>query len=136
MFHGIATEHSCTNAKRRHLSTELSTGEIHLFYIGCTIGLVIYTMLTSCYDVYFGEHQAVSAARLITFCWITIRYILNYLLQDVRAKCKQNWINHLERMDNTRLPNHALNYKPRERRDRGRHRKRWQRADAGTGQAT
>jgi len=46
------------------------------------------------------------------------------------------WINHLERMDNTRLPKHALNYKPRGRRDRGRPRKRWQRVDAGTGQAT
>jgi hypothetical protein len=34
-------------------------------------------------------------------------------MQDVRAKYKQNRINHLERMDNTRLPKHALNYKPR-----------------------
>ena len=41
-------------------------------------------------------------------------------IQDVRSKHKQNWINHLERMDNTRLPKHALNYKPRGRRDRGR----------------
>jgi hypothetical protein len=39
-------------------------------------------------------------------------------IQDVRSKYKQNWINHLERMD-TRLPKHALNYKPRGRRDRG-----------------
>jgi len=39
-------------------------------------------------------------------------------------------------MDNTRLPKHALNYKTRGRRDRGRPRKRWQRVDAGTGQAT
>ena len=31
-------------------------------------------------------------------------------IQDVRAKCRQKWINHLERMDNTRLPEHALNY--------------------------
>ena len=44
--------------------------------------------------------------------------------QNVRLKYKQNWINHLERMDNTRLPKHALNYKPRGRRDRGRSRKR------------
>ena len=57
-------------------------------------------------------------------------------IQDVRSKYKQNWINHLERMDNTRLPKHALNYKPRGRRDRGRPRKRWQRVDAGTGQST
>ena len=26
-------------------------------------------------------------------------------IQDVRSKHKQNWINYLERMDNTRLPN-------------------------------
>jgi hypothetical protein len=55
-------------------------------------------------------------------------------IQDVRSKHKHNWINHLERMDNTRLPKHDLNYKPRVRRDRGRPRKRWQRVDAGTGQ--
>jgi len=36
-------------------------------------------------------------------------------IQDVKLKYKQNWINHLERMDNTRLPKHALNYKPRGR---------------------
>jgi len=57
-------------------------------------------------------------------------------IQDVRAKYRQNWINHLERTVNTRLPKHALNYKPRGRRDRGRPRKRWQRVDAGTGQTT
>jgi len=57
-------------------------------------------------------------------------------IQDVRLKYKQNWINHLERMDNTKLPKHALNYKPRERRDRGRPRKRRQCVDAGTGQTT
>jgi len=57
-------------------------------------------------------------------------------IQDARLKYIQNWINHLERMDNTRLPKHALNYKPRGRRDRGRPRKRWQRVDAGTGQTT
>jgi hypothetical protein len=57
-------------------------------------------------------------------------------IQDVRHKYKQNWINHLERTDNTRLQKHALNYKPRGRRDRGRPRKRWQCVDAGTGQTT
>ena len=57
-------------------------------------------------------------------------------IQDVRLKYKQNWINHLERMDNTRLPKYALNYKPRGRRDRGRPGKRWQRVDAGIGQTT
>jgi hypothetical protein len=44
-------------------------------------------------------------------------------IQDVRSRYKQNWINHLERMDNNRLPKHALNYKPRGRRDGGRPRK-------------
>jgi len=57
-------------------------------------------------------------------------------IQDVRLKYKQNWINHLERMDNTTLPKHALTYKPRGRRDRGRPRERWQRVDAGAGQMT
>ena len=51
-------------------------------------------------------------------------------IQDVRMKCKQNWINHLERTDNPRLPKHALNYKPRRRRGHGRPRKRWQCVDA------
>ena len=55
-------------------------------------------------------------------------------IQDVKSKHKQIWINHLERMDNTRLPKHALNYKIRGRRDHGRPRKRWQRVGAGTGQ--
>jgi hypothetical protein len=51
-------------------------------------------------------------------------------------KFKQNWINNLERMDNTRLLKHTLNYKPRRRRDLGRPRKRWERVNAGTGQST
>ena len=57
-------------------------------------------------------------------------------IQDVRSKHKQNWINHLERMDNTRLPKHTLKYKPRGRRDRGRPRKRWQRVNVGIRQST
>jgi hypothetical protein len=36
-------------------------------------------------------------------------------IQDVRSKHKQNWINHLDRIDNTRLTKLALNYKPRGR---------------------
>jgi hypothetical protein len=40
-------------------------------------------------------------------------------IQDVKSKYKQNWIIHLEIMDNTRLLKHALNYRPRGRRDRG-----------------
>ena len=44
-------------------------------------------------------------------------------IQDVMSKYKQNWINHLEIMDNTRLLKHALKYKPRGRRDRTRPKK-------------
>jgi len=51
-------------------------------------------------------------------------------IQDMRLKYKYNWISHLQRMDNTRLPKHALNYNPRGRKDRGRPRKRWQCVDA------
>jgi len=56
-------------------------------------------------------------------------------IQDVKSKYKQYWINHLERMDDTRLPKHTLNYKPRGRRNRLCPRKRWQHVDARTGQA-
>ena len=35
-------------------------------------------------------------------------------IQDLRLKYKQNWINHLERTDNTRPSKYALTYKPRE----------------------
>jgi len=56
-------------------------------------------------------------------------------IQDVRAKYKQNWTNHIERTDNPRFPEHALKYKPRGIRDRGRPRKRRQCVDAGTDQA-
>ena len=51
--------------------------------------------------------------------------------QDVRSKHKQNWINHLERTVKTRLPKHALSYKPRGRPSKG-----WQRVGAGIGQST
>jgi hypothetical protein len=45
-------------------------------------------------------------------------------MQDVRLKYKQNWIDHFERTDNTRLTKHALNYEQRGRRDRGHLKKR------------
>ena len=57
-------------------------------------------------------------------------------IQDVKSKYKENWINHLERTDNIRLPKHALKYKPRGRRDRERPKKRWQCDDDGTVQKT
>jgi hypothetical protein len=57
-------------------------------------------------------------------------------VKDMRSKYKLNWINHLERMDNTRHPKHALSYTPRERRDCGRARKRWQSVDARRVQTT
>jgi len=57
-------------------------------------------------------------------------------IQDVRLKYKQNLINHLERMDNTRLPKHALKYKLRGKRDRGHPSKRWKCVDVERGQTT
>jgi hypothetical protein len=57
-------------------------------------------------------------------------------IQEVSTKHKQNWINRLERMNNTRFPKHTLKYQPRGRKNRGRPKKRWQRFDAGTGQTT
>jgi hypothetical protein len=43
-----------------------------------------------------------------------IRKVLEvFEIQDVRSKHKQKWINHLERIDNSRIPKHLLNYKPR-----------------------
>jgi hypothetical protein len=55
-------------------------------------------------------------------------------IQEVSIKHKQNWVNHLERMDDTRVAKHSLNYQTRGRRYRGRARKRWQSVDTGTGQ--
>jgi hypothetical protein len=57
-------------------------------------------------------------------------------IQEVSIKHKQNWVNNLERMDDTRVPKHALNYQPRGRRYSGRPRKRWQSVDTGTDQTT
>jgi hypothetical protein len=57
-------------------------------------------------------------------------------IQDVNSKHKQNWINHLERIADSRHSKHTLNYKSRGRRDRGSPRKRWQPVDSGTDQAT
>jgi hypothetical protein len=45
-------------------------------------------------------------------------------IQAVTAKHRQNWISHLERMENSTLPKHVLNYKLRGRRDHERPRKR------------
>jgi hypothetical protein len=64
------------------------------------------------------------------------RELENLGIEGVRTKQNQNWMNNLERTDNNGLPKHALKYKPRGRRDRGRPRKRWQHVDAGTGQNT
>jgi hypothetical protein len=57
-------------------------------------------------------------------------------IQDVSSTYKKNWVNHLRRMDNTRLAQHALSYKPRGRRDCERPRMRGQHVNAGTGQMT
>jgi hypothetical protein len=57
--------------------------------------------------------------RLDKICSEVIRKELEISgVRDVRTKYKQNWINHLERIDNTRLPKQTLNHKPRGRKDR------------------
>jgi hypothetical protein len=80
----------------------------------------------------YGIKRNISSSE---FGWL---FSVRLITRGIKSKSryKQNWINHLERMDNTRLPKHALNYKHRERRDRRRPRKRWQRVDAATGQIT
>jgi hypothetical protein len=55
-----------------------------------------------------------------------------YAVQDTITEYRIHWSAHLQRMDNSRLPEQALLYKPRGRRDVGRPRKRWT-ADIGTG---
>jgi hypothetical protein len=65
---------------------------------------------------------------------IVCPHVLSFLFPNCFVY-KQNWMNHLERMDNTRLPKHALNFEPRGRKDLGHPKKRWQRVDTGTGQA-
>ena len=50
---------------------------------------------------------------------------------------KEKWLQHVERMGTNRLPKQALQYKPKERRNIGRPRKRWRDQlhleDQGTG---
>jgi hypothetical protein len=55
-----------------------------------------------------------------------------YAIRDKITEYRIRWSAHLQRMDNSRLLKQALLYKPRERRDVGRPRKRWT-ADVGTG---
>jgi len=38
---------------------------------------------------------------------------------------QEKWLQHVQRMDANRIPNQALQYKPKGRRNRGRPRKRW-----------
>ena len=50
---------------------------------------------------------------------------------------QEKWLQHVQRMDTNRLPKQALQYKPKERRNIGRPRKRWRDQlhleDQGTG---
>jgi hypothetical protein len=55
-----------------------------------------------------------------------------YAIQDKITEFRIRWSAHLQRMDKSRLPKQALQYKPRGTRDVGRPRKRWT-ADVRTG---
>jgi len=78
----------------------------------------------SCRDALSKKCQKIHKTRQNNYEVIRKELVISGI-QDMRAKHKQNWINRLERTDNTRPPKQALNYKPRGRRDRGRPRKRW-----------
>jgi len=83
------------------------------------------------------------------FCVLLFNF-LNYVFLNVLGKktgtqnivkeIKQyhkKWLQHVQRMDTNRLPNQALQYKPKGRRNIGRPRKRWRDQlhleDQGTG---
>ena len=118
--------------------TEMSTRNISLFSYGSETWLTTKRDRTRLEEAEMRFLRSVAGyTRLDKIKSEIIRKELEIAgIQDVRTKYGQNSINHLERMDNNRLPKHALNYKPRERGDRGRPRKRWQCVDAGTGQTT
>jgi hypothetical protein len=51
-----------------------------------------------------------------------------YKITDINSRIKDyqiKWLQHLERMEQNRIPKFLLNYKPRGRRDQGRPCRRW-----------
>jgi hypothetical protein len=60
---------------------------------------------------------------------ITTEAIRNTLnvnsLNDTISKYRDNWFNHMRRMDHSRFPRYMLSYKPAGKRSLGRPRKRW-----------
>jgi hypothetical protein len=55
-----------------------------------------------------------------------IRETLNVnSLNDTNSKYRNNWFNHIRRMDHSRFPRYMLSYKPTGKRSLGRPRKRW-----------
>jgi hypothetical protein len=56
-----------------------------------------------------------------------IRTELNiYPVNDTTEQYRNKWFQHINRMQNTRLPNRALQYRPSGKRDIARPKKRWQ----------
>jgi hypothetical protein len=57
-------------------------------------------------------------------------------INDKLTQCKINWREHIQRMDDNRLPKNILNYKPEGRRNIGRPLTRWEDdfQEEGTGQ--
>jgi len=129
--------HLCGSTK---LHTQITRGEI-LFYellrslqLGCA-SLLMSTLFSLGGLLAHLQNPHSWRTSLSVLVWPLSRLETSGI-QEMRFKYKQNWINHLARMDNTRLPKQALNYKPRGRRESGRPRKRWQCVDTGTGQTT
>jgi hypothetical protein len=53
--------------------------------------------------------------------WLQVIIDINLRIKD----CQIKWLQHLERMEQNRIPKLLLNYKPRGRRDQGRPGRRW-----------
>ena len=86
----------------------------------CKIFPEIYLIISDYIWLYFIICHYISLCLIISHSILILSHISLYL----------------GRTDNTTLPKHALNYKTRGRRNRGRCRKRRKRVDARTGQAT
>ena len=47
------------------------------------------------------------------------------MYSGVHCSCKEKWLQHVQRMDTSRIPKQALRYRPKGRRNIARPKKRW-----------